>query len=865
MKKIIYLFVFFAVNFSFAQDFTSAVENYLQQHQKESSLFQQDVSDFGISSQSYSKSLKGYNVYVDQKYQGIKIFNSVSPFFIQDGAVKNAELSFVKNLQAKVNSTSPSISAVAAISRATAALGIDSPTGLNLMETLGDNSYLFNTGGISQENIPVQLVFQPLNDDQALKLAWDLSIYLLDGSHYYSVRVDALTGELLSTHDWVISCALEGPHSHQSSGGESILFANSSTVPTLADKTLSNATYRVFPIPLIGPNDGPDQLISDPSDPVASPYGWHDVSGTPDPDYTYTRGNNVYAREDISGNNGGGAPAEGGANLEFDFPFNLPSNPHTFTDGAITNLFYVNNIMHDVFYHYGFDEESGNFQYNNYGKPGNAGDMVIADAQDGSGTNNANFATPPDGISPRMQMYLWSAPGKVLGTFLTVNNGSLAGQYYGFDSSFAQPLTNTPITADIAVATDDDGDIYDACGNIVNAADLNGKIAILRRGTCNFTTKVNNAQNAGAIAVIVVNENSGDPITMAGNGAGITIPAIMIYQADGEAIISAVLNGQTVNATLKDDGSGNDPYPRDGDLDNGVVLHEYGHGISTRLTGGRLNSGCLMNQEQMGEGWSDYFALVLTMKVGDSGDDLRGVGNYSLGQGTGGLGLRTRYYTTDFTINNFTYNSIKTQAVPHGVGSVWATMLWDLTWAFVDQYGFDPDIYHGTGGNNMALQLVVDALKLQPCSPGFVQGRNAILTADENLYGGANKCLIWNVFAKRGLGVSAAQGSSNSRSDGTEAFDVPVGCELGVQDQGKADKAFMVYPNPSNGEINIKSRYSIGEATISIFDMNGRKVFGQEVEMDNIANVNAHGLKTGIYLITIEGGGYTQTSKLIIQ
>ena len=65
--------------------------------------------------------------------------------------------------------------------------------------------------------------------------------------------------------------------------------------------------------------------------------------------------------------------------------------------------------MHDVWWHYGFDEESGSFQSNNYGNSGLGGDYVQADAQDGSGTNNANFATPPDGNNPRMQMYIWTS------------------------------------------------------------------------------------------------------------------------------------------------------------------------------------------------------------------------------------------------------------------------------------------------------------------------------------------------------------------------------------------------------------------------------------------------------------------------
>jgi extracellular elastinolytic metalloproteinase len=57
---------------------------------------------------------------------------------------------------------------------------------------------------------------------------------------------------------------------------------------------------------------------------------------------------------------------------------------------------------------YGFDEVSGNFQQHNFGRGGKEGDAVIANAQDGSGFNNANFMTPPDGQNGRCRMYLWN-------------------------------------------------------------------------------------------------------------------------------------------------------------------------------------------------------------------------------------------------------------------------------------------------------------------------------------------------------------------------------------------------------------------------------------------------------------------------
>lgn len=221
---------------------------------------------------------------------------------------------------------------------------------------------------------------------------------------------------------------------------------------------------------------------------------------------------------------------------------------------------------------------------------------------------------------------------------------------------------------------------------------------------------------------------------------------------------------------------------RDGDFDNGVIVHEYTHGISNRLTGGPSASSCLNNTEQMGEGWSDWLALMMTIEAGDLGTDSRGMGTYLFGEASTGPGIRPNPYSTNFGINNRTYGDINDGdiSVPHGVGFLWATMIWDMNWNLINngvsQSGLDLDIFNGTGGNNLALQLVMDGMKLQPCSPGYVDGRDAILLADQNFTGGANQCVIWEAFAQRGLGASADQGSSGSRADGTEAFDLPATC-----------------------------------------------------------------------------------------
>ncbi|MEP6794597.1 MAG: M36 family metallopeptidase, partial [Saprospiraceae bacterium] len=444
---------------------------------------------------------------------------------------------------------------------------------------------------------------------------------------------------------------------------------------------------------------------------------------------------------------------------------------------CITNLFYWNNIMHDVTYQYGFNEVSGNFQNNNLGRGGAGADYVKAEAQDGGGTNNANFSTPVDGTSGRMQMYLWSA---VSGSSpLTINSPPAnAGPMWAVESAFsaANKLVNVGAkTGNLLLVNDSGGSTHLGCSTLSNGASLPGKIAVIDRGTCDFVTKVKNVQNLGAVAAIVINNVTGSPFAMSGTDNTITIPAVMISLEDGNAL-KAVMNSATVNATLA-------PVPLttpDGDFDSGVICHEYGHGVSTRLTGGPANSSCLNNEEQMGEGWSDFFGLMLTTHWPEAtATDTRGIGTYVIGQPPGGTGIRTYPYTRDTMVNPFTYADVAAAPVTNGVasvhyiGSIWATMLWDMTWNIIDIAGVDSDMYHGTGGNNIAMQLVIDGLKLQPCNPGFVDGRDAILLADQLDYGGMYDCAIWKAFARRGLGVDADQGNSDNYADGVEAFNVP--------------------------------------------------------------------------------------------
>ncbi|MBI1878637.1 MAG: M36 family metallopeptidase, partial [Chloroflexi bacterium] len=569
--------------------------DYIRRNKRTLGLSEADLADFVVKDRYVSQHNGVTHIYLRQRLDGIEVFNAdININIDRQGRVINLGNQFVSNLSASVNAATPSLAAIEAVNRASQHLGLTITEPLAPRRTVGGpaKEVVLSGGGISLDDIPVKLMYLPQRPG-VVRLGWELVIRLKNGLNWWNISVDAVTGDVISQNDWI-----------------------------------ANDTYQVFALPKEHPNDGPRTLVINPADPTASPFGWHDTDGLPGAEFVDTRGNNVFAQDDLDANNSGGSRPSGGDGLVFSQTLDLSLAPSTYLSAAITNLFYWNNTLHDIHYQYGFDEASGNFQQNNYGHGGFAGDPVQADAQDGSGTNNANFAAPPDAFDPRMQMFVW--------TFTTPN--------------------------------------------------------------------------------------------------------------------------------------------RDSDLDNGVIIHEYGHGVSNRLTGGPSNANCLFNAEQMGEGWSDWWALALTAVVTDTGPTPRGLGTYLLGQPPTGPGIRDFRYSTDMTVNPQTYNSIKTATSPHDVGEVWAAMLWEMYWNLVDRYGFDPDFYHGNGGNNLAMQLVMDGLKLQPCSPSFVDGRNAILSADMVNNGGANQCPIWEAFAKRGLGFSAEAGNNFSVVDGTEAFDLPLQC-----------------------------------------------------------------------------------------
>jgi extracellular elastinolytic metalloproteinase len=736
-----------------------------------------DVADLAVMS-SYASDHSGVrHVNLAQQHRGLEVFGGYATVNVNaDGEVIFAGGKLVRGLK---GSGAPRLDATDAVRSGARGLGLDRPANLRVLGR-ERGATVVSRGGISAAPIDARLGYEPTAD--GLRLAWRLTIDDSSEEHLWNAAVDAATGELLDRDDWTA-------HDDVGDAAERLgrtAVAESSLAGTPFPVN-DGSSYRVFGFPTESLIDGDRVLLNNPADALASPFGWHDTDGVAGPEFTITRGNNAHAyldQDDDEAPDFGGSP-DGGSGLDFDFPVDFTQHAQAYRPAVVANLFHTNNVIHDVLWQYGFDDASGNFQANNYGRGGAGGDPVRAEAADGSGTNNANFSTPAaDGNPPRMQMYLW--PGNQFGRQNQVVVTGV-GEFGAGWARFGPPATTAGTSGPIVLVSGNGRNASRACGQLDRLPA--GAIAVVDAGgNCDFLEKVQNAEAAGARAVIVANDQAGNPPVLGGSFAEAppTVPAVSVTQADGVAIKAALPASGAVRKHP------NHPGIRDGDFDNAIIIHEYGHGVSNRLTGGLKTMNCLSGNEQAGEGWSDYLAISLLLNPAvDDPQAPRGLVPYALFQPSRqSNGLRPRPYSRNMAIQPFTYDSIKTAgwlngtslSLPHGVGHGWAAILWDLTWDLIDKYGFNPDIYGAwnSGGNNRAIQYVIDGLKLQGCFPGFVVSSRAVIEAADELSDGADTCTVWAAFARRGLGFSAVQGTTN-RDDNSEAFDTHPSCRRDFQ------------------------------------------------------------------------------------
>lgn len=335
-------------------------------------------------------------VHLGQKVGGLRVRDAVLTVVVAaDGSVVSAVGSLSSGVATA--STDARVSAAQALDTAAARQGAKGKRVLKeaaAVRTPGKRTFpnVYGSGSASSRPVSTELVWYPVDEGRGLRLAWLADIESA-GDEWWETVVDAGSGAVL---DRTSRYAHAGPEG---------------TVWREQHPEATGATRQVTAFTGL---DG----------------SW--VSGTT------TSGNNANAYLDRNDDDANNEYQPTAADTHFDYAWtdawrttadvDSLAALDTDRDAAITQLFYYTNDMHDWLYGHGFDEASGNFQVDNFGRGGSGNDPVLAEAQDGwdlgcvddKGTpapgddeavrclNNANFGTPADGSSPRMQMYMWA-------------------------------------------------------------------------------------------------------------------------------------------------------------------------------------------------------------------------------------------------------------------------------------------------------------------------------------------------------------------------------------------------------------------------------------------------------------------------
>ncbi|MDN3694051.1 M36 family metallopeptidase [Chryseobacterium tructae] len=321
----------------FGQDNERLIKDYISQN-KIKEYKKSDLNNIIIDNVDPSKSLNGDVVKFLQTYNGLPVYSSVGTALIQNKKIVYYTDNFVKDYKESTGG-SASIAAREALQKIADHLGKDEVKSYHILgysETDAENGHAAKQ----------RLVYA--EDKGSLKLAYQFSFQDPKSPSYWDILVNAKTGEIISESDLNLSCNF---HDDAFSHGESTLSHHDLIGPvkmSAPSALLSpdNATYNVFPLPIESATFGARSIVTNPWLLTSSPEGWHS-DGTNH--YTNTRGNNVFAYDDKANTNAPGTYADGGANRSFDFPFSINGTPDNNLNAAITNLFYINNKVHDIF------------------------------------------------------------------------------------------------------------------------------------------------------------------------------------------------------------------------------------------------------------------------------------------------------------------------------------------------------------------------------------------------------------------------------------------------------------------------------------------------------------------------------------
>jgi hypothetical protein len=508
---------------------------------------------------------------------------------------------------------------------------------------------------------------------------------------------------------------------------------------------------------------------------------------------TTTSGNNAEAFADLNANavfDAGDVKPEVKSGRILNYTYHTDQQPTETLDqsrAGTVNSFFLVNWMHDWWYDSGFTEATGNAQADNFGRGGLGGDPLLVTAQAGANAglrNNADMSTPADGARPRMRMFLWTS-----GTITSIDtpNGTLPSD------AFAAPPHTFDFTGDVVAVVDGTAPTNDGCQPPTNS--VAGKIALVFfSGACGSAATVNNLKANGAVAVIIADPASDTPRGFAGSAAA-NVPGLAVGNSSGQNLLAQLANGP-VTVTMHSGVSGPE---RDGDLDNTVVAHEWGHYLHHRLAdcGAQQCGG-------MSEGWGDFNALMLLLREGDNRDGVYAMAPYAIADGTPDVayfGLRRYPYSRDRSKNDLSFRHIgdenpaptNTPGFPggqnsevHNTGEIWASMMWEVLNVLADEHGV-------TVARRRMSDYVVSGLLLTPPDATFTEARDAILAA-ASAQDTDDMILMAAAFAGRGAGSCAKSPSNDSPTNagvvesGTLAAKLAVGGVSLIDDGISCDK-----------------------------------------------------------------------------
>jgi hypothetical protein len=521
---------------------------------------------------------------------------------------------------------------------------------------------------------------------------------------------------------------------------------------------------------------------------------------------TTTSGNNAEAFADLDANrvfNGADVRpvVKSGRVLNYVYDHTLePLARLEQSEAAAVNAFFLVNWMHDWYYDSGFTETTANAQADNLGRGGVAGDPLLITSQAGANAglrNNADMSTPADGARPRMRMFLWTA-----GTVTGLNSPTGTPR----TEAFTAGPRNFDLTGGVVAVTDGTAPNDDGCEPITS--NIAGKIALVTfSGVCGSLATLNNVAAAGAIGVILADGAQDDPRAFAGSAAA-NIPGVAIGKTDGAALVAALAQGP-VTVELTSSVSGPE---RDGDLDNTVVAHEWGHYLHHRLAacGGSGSQQCA----GMSEGWGDFNALMMMAREGDNRDGTYAEGYYALANGVtpdfAYFGIRRFPYSRDRTKNDLSFRHIGDEnplptGMPghpggansevHNTGEIWASMMWEAFNVVADAHGVE------VARRRMA-DYVVAGFLLSPRNATFTEARDAILVAASAL-DSDDMLVMAAAFASRGIGSCAISPPGTSATNagvvesGTLAAKLAIGGLTVVDDGARGDHDGILDPGES--------------------------------------------------------------------